>query len=54
MMVNLAPVLAWLPGSRLSWTVLAVWLVVVLAYGLRRSLGEAPQDPLRPSGPVID
>jgi hypothetical protein len=32
--------------------VFAVWLVVVVAYGLIRSLGEARQDPIRPAGPL--
>lgn len=30
---------------------LAIWVVAVLLYGLRRSLGEAPADPIRPAGP---
>ena len=31
---------------------LLVWLAVVLVYGVARSLGGAPQDPMRPSGPL--
>lgn len=31
---------------------LSAWLVLVLAHGLYRSRGTAPQDPIRPSGPV--
>ena len=30
---------------------LAIWVVVVLLYGLRRSMGQAPTDPIRPAGP---
>ena len=30
----------------------ALWLVAVLIYGLWRSSGAAPQDPIRPSGPA--
>ena len=32
--------------------VLAVWLAVVLVYGIARSVGGAPQDPIRPAGPL--
>lgn len=32
---------------------LSVWLAVVLLHGLWRSRGEAPVDPIRPSGPVF-
>jgi hypothetical protein len=35
-----------------AWVFLAVWGAVVLAYALWRSRGDAPQDPLRPSGPL--
>ena len=31
---------------------LAAWFVLVLVHGLMRSRGAAPQDPLRPSGPI--
>jgi hypothetical protein len=31
---------------------LVIWGVVVLVYGLWRSLGEAKQDTIRPSGPT--
>jgi hypothetical protein len=31
---------------------LAIWFALVLAYGLLRSRGAAPQDPIRPSGPI--
>lgn len=41
----------WMPDAPLAWAILAVWLVVVVLYGLYRSTGEAPQDPIRPSGP---
>lgn len=33
-------------------TGIAIWLGVVLLYGLYRSLGGASQDPIRPSGPL--
>jgi hypothetical protein len=36
----------------LVFWLLAAWLAVVLIYGLRRSFGDAPQDPIRPSGPT--
>ena len=35
-----------------SIVALGTWLVVVVIYGLVRSLGGAPQDPIRPSGPL--
>lgn len=35
-----------------AMAVLGAWVVLVLVYGLLRSLGEAPQDPIRPSGPL--
>jgi hypothetical protein len=31
---------------------LGIWVVVVLVYGFWRSLGEAKQDTIRPSGPA--
>ena len=31
---------------------LGAWLVIVLAYGLWRSLGDGQQDEIRPSGPL--
>lgn len=46
-------VVGWMVGTNLSWVVLAVWTVVALVYGLIRSRGNAPQDPIRPSGPVM-
>ena len=41
-----------IPDATLAWTVLGVWLVVVLVYGFWRSRGAAPQDPIRLSGPT--
>ena len=41
-----------LPDGRLAWSFLIAWLVAVVVYALWRSLGEAPQDPIRPSGPI--
>ncbi len=34
------------------WIFPAAWVIVVLAYGLWRSAGEAKPDPIRPSGPT--
>jgi len=31
-----------------------IWVVVVLAYGLIRSVSQPNPDPLRPSGPGAD
>ena len=31
---------------------LAAWFAVVLVYGFLRSRGAAPQDSIRPSGPI--
>lgn len=42
----------WMPDARLAWTVLVAWLAVVAAHALWRSMGSAPQDPIRPSGPI--
>ncbi len=42
----------WIVSPAVAWIVLAAWVVVVLAYGLWRSRGEAPQDMIRPSGPT--
>ena len=42
----------WIVTPAHAWVVLACWAVIVLAYGLWRSRGEAPQDPIRPSGPT--
>lgn len=41
----------WLVDARLAWIVLGVWCAAVLVYGVWRSLGDAPQDPIRESGP---
>jgi len=38
-------------GAKQAWIFLAAWLAVTLAHALWRSMGSAPQDPLRPSGP---
>jgi len=43
----------WVPDLKLAWTVLAVWVAVVLMYGLWRSRGDGKQDPIRPSGPEV-
>ena len=39
--------------ARTAWVVLVVWLVAVLVHGLWRSLGAAPQDAIRESGPIL-
>ena len=41
----------WLLDATDFRIVIALWLAAVLAFGLWRSRGDAPQDPLRPSGP---
>lgn len=38
--------------ARLTKIVVAVWLVAVIGYGFWRSMGAAPQDAIRPSGPI--
>jgi hypothetical protein len=45
-------VAGWILSDNHTWWFLGVWIVVVLVYGLWRSLGEAKQDPIRPSGPM--
>ena len=42
----------WMPNAKLALTFLGAWLVVVLGHALWRSRGEAPADPIRPSGPI--
>jgi hypothetical protein len=37
---------------RVLKAVIAVWIAIVLIHGLWRSLGAAPQDPIRESGPI--
>jgi len=43
----------WLLDVKTMGILLAVWLVVVLAYGAWRSRGDAPVDPIRESGPIL-
>ena len=42
---------SWMLDAIASWWFVAVWVVIVLLYGMYRSLGDARQDPHRPSGP---
>jgi len=42
----------WIVNTTQAWLFVGSWVVVVLAYGLWRSRGEAPQDAIRPSGPT--
>ena len=35
-----------------AWIALAAWLALVLLHAGWRSRGAAPQDPIRPSGPL--
>lgn len=42
----------WLVSDRAAWIFVGAWIMVVLAYGLLRSFGEARQDPIRSSGPL--
>ena len=41
----------WMIDARDAYWFLGIWGGVVLVYGLWRSRGDAPQDPIRPSGP---
>ncbi len=41
----------WLPDARHAMVALVVWAVAVLLYAMWRSRGDAPPDPIRPSGP---
>jgi len=43
----------WLLNDSHAWIVLGIWLVTVVLYGIYRSLGEAEQDHIRPSGPFL-
>lgn len=43
----------WLLNDSHAWIVLGIWLVAVVLYGIYRSLGNAEQDPHRPSGPFL-
>lgn len=42
----------WLIKDTYMWWAIAGWVVVVLLYGLYRSLGTAEPDPIRTSGPL--
>jgi hypothetical protein len=44
----------WFLGAKEAWWFLWIWLAVVLIHGLWRSRGDAPQDPIRPSGPGVE
>ena len=44
---------AWFLDERIAWIVLVAWVAAVLLHGLWRSLGAAPQDPIRDSGPIV-
>jgi hypothetical protein len=44
---------AWFLDARIAKIVTAVWMAAVIVYGLWRSRGAAPQDPIRDSGPVL-
>jgi hypothetical protein len=39
-------------NTRHAFWVLGIWAAGMLVHALWRSTGEAPQDPLRPSGPT--
>jgi hypothetical protein len=43
----------WLLDERTMGIFLIVWVIVVLAYGIGRSRGTAPLDPIRESGPIL-
>lgn len=38
--------------AQLAWTLLWVWLGVVLLHGVVRSLSNPEPDAIRPSGPI--
>ena len=40
--------------ARDAYGFVGIWVIVVLIYGLWRSRGDAPQDPIRPSGPGVE
>ena len=42
----------WILTPTDAWIFLAIWVAVVLVHGFYRSVGEAKQDPIRPSGPT--
>ena len=46
----------YLLGESQAMVFLIAWIVTVLSHGFYRSVGEAKQDPIRPSGPsgVLD
>ena len=43
----------WFLDARTAWVVLIAWVTAVLIHGVWRSFGEAPQDPIRESGPIL-
>ena len=54
-MTDLAVLTAgWMIDVRDAWWFLGIWAAVVLIYGLWRSRDDAPQDPIRPSGPGVE
>ena len=42
----------WMLNAFEGLVFIAFWVAVVLLYGLKRSIGQAKQDPIRPSGPT--
>ncbi len=44
----------WMIDTRDAWWFLGLWMALALFYGLWRSRGDAPQDPIRPSGPGVE
>jgi hypothetical protein len=42
----------WFLDARLAKIVVAVWLLAVIGYGFWRSMGAAPPDAIRESGPI--
>ena len=44
---------AWFLDARLAKLVAAIWMAVVLGYGLWRSRGAGAQDVIRESGPIL-
>jgi hypothetical protein len=47
-----APMAGWIISGFETLVVLAVWVGVVVLYGLWRSLNRPEPDPIRPAGPT--
>jgi hypothetical protein len=45
--------LGWFLDARTTKIVIAVWILAVIVYGLWRSRGNAAQNAIRESGPIL-